>query len=78
MSHHLKTISMNAERDKNMANIKDVFVTVEVPKIEYEELIRESEQLKAVKRMLQKDSYVSTDDLRAIVNVSKEKEEGAE
>lgn len=60
-----------------MANIKDVFVTVEVPKIEYEELIRESEQLKTVKRMLQKDSYVSTDDLRTIVNVSKEKEEGA-
>jgi len=57
-----------------MANIKDVFITVEVPKIEYEELIRESEQLKAVKRMLQKESYVSTDDLRTIVNVSKEKE----
>ena len=58
--------------------ITDVFTTVSVPKPEYEELIRESEQLKTVKRMLQKNSYVSTDDLRTIVNVSKEKEEGAE
>lgn len=58
--------------------ITDVFTTVSVPKPEYEELIRESEQLKAVKRMLQKGEYVSTDDLRTIVNISKEKEEGAE
>ena len=60
-----------------MAGITDVLATVTVPKSEYEELIRESEQLKTVKRMLQKESYVSTDDLRTIVNVSKEKEEGA-
>ena len=57
--------------------LTDAFQTVTVPKSEYEELIRESEQLKTVKRMLQKESYVSTDDLRTIVNVSKEKEEGA-
>lgn len=60
-----------------MANIKDVFITVEVPKIEYETLIRESEQIAMIRNMLQKNRYVSTDDLKAILNIS-EKKEGEE
>lgn len=45
--------------------------TVEIPKAEYETLIRESEQVAVIKGLLVKSEYVSTGDLRVILNVEK-------
>lgn len=45
----------------------------EIPKCEYEKLIRESEQLTIVKKLLEKNDYVSSGDLRTILDI-KEKE----
>ena len=60
-----------------MTGLSDVFATVTVPKTEYEELIRVSEQNEIIKSMLRKNEYISTGDLKVILNVD-EAEEGKE
>lgn len=57
-----------------MAGLTDIIATVTVPKPEYETLIRESEQIDIIKSMLRKNEYVSTGDLRVILNVEKPEE----
>ena len=56
--------------------ITDVIATVSVPKPEYEELVRDSEQLAVVRRMVRKNKYIGQEDLKAVldVEVSQEKE----
>lgn len=51
--------------------------TVTIPIKEYETLIRESEQVAIIKGLLVKSEYISTGDLRVILNVEKP-EEGKE
>lgn len=59
--------------------ITDVFTTVSVPKPEYEELVRESEQNGIVRSLLKKNKYVSTEDLKVILDVEEsQKKEGEE
>lgn len=45
---------------------------VEVPRTEYTKLIRESEQLDMVRRLLKKNKYVSIEDLKIILCVEDE------
>ena len=49
-------------------------VIVEVPKIEYAELIRESEQLAAIKRLVEKNGYIGTSDIIAILGIEERAE----
>lgn len=56
-----------------MASITDAFAVVTVTNREYEKLIRESEQLATVKKLLEANDYVSSGDLRTILDI-KEKE----
>jgi hypothetical protein len=65
------------KENEAMAGITDIVATVTVPKPEYETLIRGSEQIDIIKSLLAKNEYVSTGDLRVILNVEKP-EEGKE
>jgi len=56
-----------------MVSITDAFAVVTVTNREYEKLIRESEQLATVKKLLEKNDYVSTGELKTILDI-KEKE----
>ena len=57
--------------------ITDVIATVSVPKPEYEELVRDSEQLAIVRRMVCKGKYFCQEDLKAILDVEEpQKKEG--
>ena len=49
--------------------LTDAFTTISVPKSEYEELIRESEQNRIIRSLLGKNRYVSTEDLKVILDV---------
>lgn len=49
--------------------ITDVIATVSVPKSEYEELVRDSERLAIVKNMLTNSKYVSTVDMKIILDI---------
>lgn len=56
-----------------MASLFDI-ATVTIPQKEYEKLVRENEQIGIIKRLLAKSEYISTGDLRVILNVEKENE----
>ncbi|MBQ8279524.1 MAG: hypothetical protein IJZ23_06755 [Roseburia sp.] len=58
-----------------MAGITDVLATVTVPKSEYEELIRKSEQNDIIKSLLRKNKYVSIEDLKVILDMEESEEE---
>lgn len=58
-----------------MAGITDVLATVTVPKPEYEELIRKSEQNDIIKSLLRKNKYVSIEDLKVILDMEESEEE---
>lgn len=45
---------------------------VEIPKLEYTELIRESEQNDTIRRLLQKNKYISMEDLKTILCIEDE------
>lgn len=47
----------------------DTLATVTVPKPEYEELVRDSEQLAIIRRMVSKGKYFCQEDLKAILDV---------
>lgn len=61
-----------------MANhsLTDVLSTVTVSKNEYEELVRDSLRLAIVKNYVQKSEYVSTKDIKILLEV--EEKEGEE
>lgn len=46
-----------------------VSTVVEVPRAEYEILIRESERNNIIRNLLTKSKYVSTDDLKVVLDV---------
>lgn len=52
--------------------------TIEIPKEEYNQLIRESEKLAIIERMLAKEQYVSASDMRMILGIEEEQKEGEE
>lgn len=54
--------------------ITDVFATISVPKPEYEELIRENEQNRIIRRALVKNGYVTAEGLKAVLGISEETE----
>lgn len=56
-----------------MALLTDAVATLEITATKYERLVRESEQLATVKKLLEKKEYVSSDDLKTILDI-KEKE----
>lgn len=59
--------------------ITDVIATVSVPKPEYEELVRDSEQLAVVRRMVRKNKYIGQEDLKAVLDIEEsQKKEGEE
>lgn len=45
---------------------------VEVPMSEYEELVRNSERIAAVKRLLAANEYISTKDVAALLDINTE------
>ena len=49
--------------------ITDVVVTVSVPKPEYEELVRDSETLNIIKRVVETDQYVTAKDIKILLGV---------
>ena len=78
MSHHLKTISMNAERDKNMDEMLNCISAITITRSEYHKFVRQSEQIEVVKRMIETDQYISKEMLAVIFDCDEEeKEEGA-
>ena len=58
--------------------ITDVIATVSVPKPEYEELIRESEQLAIIRRMMSRGKYFCQEDLKAILDIEESQEKEGE
>ncbi|MBQ8279585.1 MAG: hypothetical protein IJZ23_07065 [Roseburia sp.] len=55
--------------------LSDAFQTVIVPKSEYEELIRKSEQNGIIKGLLKKNKYVGQEDLKVILDMEESEEE---
>jgi len=51
-----------------------LLTTIEIPKEEYNQLIRESEKLAIIERMLAKEQYVSASDMRMILGIEEEGE----
>lgn len=47
-------------------------IIVEVPKCDYDDLLRASEKLETIKRLITANTYVSTSDLLAILDIKKE------
>jgi len=74
------TLKWSDRRMKTMLNgITDVIATVSVPKPEYEELVRDSEQLAVVRRMVRKNKYIGQEDLKAVLDIEEsQKKEGEE
>lgn len=58
--------------------ITDVIATVSVPKSEYEELVRDSEQLAVVIRMVRKNKYIGQEDLKAVLDIEESQEKAGE
>lgn len=56
-----------------MALLTDAVTTLVITATKYEKLIRESEQLATVKKLLEKNDYVSIGDLKTFLDI-KEKE----
>lgn len=54
--------------------ITEHFSTVNVPKNEYEDLVRDSEILSTIERYVQESTYVSTETLKIILGIKVEKE----
>ena len=42
---------------------------ITIDRVEYEFLVRESERLAVIIRMLEKSKYVSTDDIKAVLDI---------
>lgn len=57
-----------------MATLIDSVASLSVSAEKYERLVRESEQLATVKKLLEANGYVSSGDLKTILNI-KEKEQ---
>ena len=51
-----------------------LLTTIEIPKEEYNQLIRDSEKLAIVERMLVKERYISASDMRVILGIEEEGE----
>ena len=49
-----------------------VSAAIEVPRTEYTKLVKESEQNDVIRRLLQKNKYISTEDLKTILRVEDE------
>lgn len=58
--------------------ITDIVEIINVPKSEYENLIRESETLAIIKDLYKAKKYVDADDMRRILNVELEVNGGNE
>lgn len=58
--------------------LSDVFQTVTVPKPEYEKLVRDSEKLGAIERLLRKNKYVAAGDLESILDIEESEENNSE
>lgn len=58
--------------------ITDVVATVSVPKSEYEELVRDSEQLAVIRRMVSRGKYFCQEDLKAVLDVEEPQEKEGE
>ena len=61
-----------------MPGITDSFATVTIPKTEYEELVRDSEQLTTIRRMVSRGKYFCQEDLKVILDVEKSQEKAGE
>lgn len=56
-------------------NLTDLVSTVSISKSEYEELVRDSEQLKIVKKFVKESEYAGTKDIEILLNTSEEEGE---
>lgn len=53
-------------------------VIIEVPKSEFEKLVRASERIATVERYVKSASYVSADDILSILDIKKEGEDNVQ
>lgn len=58
--------------------LSDVFQTITVPKSEYENLVRDSEKLGTIERLLRKNKYVAAGDLESILDIEEREENNSE
>lgn len=58
-----------------MNGITDIVVTVQVPKPEYEELVRESNTLRIIENYIQESKYASIETVKCILGIEKESED---
>ena len=58
-----------------MNGITDIVVTVQVPKPEYEELVRESNTLRIIENYIQEAKYPSIETVKCILGIEKESED---
>jgi len=56
-------------------NLTDLAATVSISKNEYEELVRDSEQLKIVKKFIKESKYAGSNDVAILLNIGEEKGE---
>jgi len=56
-------------------NLTDIVATVSISKNEYEELVRDSEQLKIVKKFVKESKYANSNDVAILLNISEEEGE---
>lgn len=69
MLKHILTRTMKIEKGENMSEIT-------ISKNEYELLVRDSERVRIIERMLLNSGYLSEDDVRGILGLPTPKEEG--
>lgn len=58
--------------------ISDIFTTVSVPKPEYENLVRDSEKIETLKRLIKSSKYVTTGEVMAILEIEESDKEESE
>ena len=58
-----------------MNGITDILVTVQVPKPEYETLVRESNTLRIIENYIQEEKYPTIGTLKIILGIEKESED---
>lgn len=61
-----------------MAGLTDGFATVTVPKPEYKSLVKDSEQLAVIRRMVSRGKYFCQEDLKAILDIDEPQEKEGE
>lgn len=67
-----------SKKNKKTFSITGVFTTLKITKHEYTQLVRDSETLNLLRNYLSSGKFISTEDIRILLNIEKREPKGSE